>query len=40
MKAVLYLGHDDPIVRHLESEKCYNKLKEKYYWKRMKKDIE
>src|ERR1044072_8380588 len=40
LEAVLYLGHDDPIAGHLGSEKCYNKLKEKYYWKNMKEDIE
>src|ERR1044071_5327925 len=40
LEVVLYLGYNDPIAGHLRSEKCYNKLKEKYYWKQMKEDIE
>ena len=31
LEALLYLRHDDPTAGHLGVEKCYEKLKKRYY---------
>ena len=40
MEPVLYLVHDEPTAGHSGIEKCYDKLKKRFYWKGMKKDVE
>src|SRR5687768_3863810 len=40
LEPILYLFHDDPIGGHYASEAMYWKIKERYYWKGMKYDLE
>ena len=39
LEAVLYLVHDEPLAGHVGIERCYDKMKERYYWKGMLNDI-
>ena len=38
--SVLYMLHDHPIGGHFGMDGTYNKIKERFYWKGMKKDVE
>src|SRR6185295_10708931 len=40
IEAILYMTHDHPTGGHFGVTSTYNKIKEKYYWKGMKNDIE
>src|SRR6266511_1044949 len=40
LEPLLYLFHDDPIGGYYASEAMYWKIKERYYWKGMKYDLE
>ena len=40
IEAILYMTHDHPTGAHFGLVATYNKIKEKYYWKGMKQDIE
>jgi hypothetical protein len=37
---LMWIMHDHPISAHFASKTMYEKIKERYYWKGMKKDIE
>jgi Integrase zinc binding domain len=39
-EGVLLLMHDHPTAAHFGIESTYNRIKEKYWWKGMRKDIE
>src|SRR5215471_3598566 len=39
-EAVLQIMHDHPLSAHLAIKTTYEKIKERYYWPNMKKDIE
>src|SRR5687767_6266226 len=39
LEAVMYLVHDNPLSGHLGIEKCYEKIKERFYWKGMMEDV-
>src|SRR6266542_6869223 len=39
MKPILSLAYDHPLFRHFGIESTLTKLKEKYYWPKMKNDI-
>jgi His(2)-Cys(2) zinc finger. len=40
MEGVMYLMHDHPLSAHFGIGATYEKMKERYYWKGMRKDIE
>ena len=40
IESVLYMTHDHPTGGHLGRDAVYNKIKERFYWKGMKEDIE
>src|SRR6266511_43968 len=40
MEPLLYIFNDDPTAGHYASEAMYWKIKERYYWKGMKYDLE
>ncbi len=39
LKPILYMMHDDLTVGYFATEIIYNKIKEKYYWPKIYKDI-
>src|ERR1051325_273134 len=39
IESILFMTHDHPTGGHLGVEAVYNKIKERFYWKRMKQDI-
>ena len=36
----MYMLHDHPISAHFSVTKTYEKIRERYYWPRMKQDVE
>src|SRR5918992_1072205 len=40
IESILYMVHDHPTGGHLGIDAMYNKIKERFYWKGIKKDIE
>ena len=40
LEPILYMIHDDPTGAHFSVRAMYEKLKERYYWPKMKEDIE
>lgn len=40
IKKILFENHDIPIAGHLGSTRMYNRIKQSYYWKGMRSDIE
>src|SRR6266542_3498026 len=40
MEGVLYMMHDHPISAHFGIRTTYEKIKERYYWKGIKEDVE
>lgn len=40
IKKIMHDNHDIPIAGHLGSTRMYNRIKENYYWKNMRSDIE
>ncbi|XP_062526266.1 uncharacterized protein LOC134199436 [Bombyx mori] len=40
IKKILFDNHDIPIAGHLGSNRMFNRIKESYYWKGMRSDIE
>lgn len=36
----MYIGHDHELAGHFGIEAIYDRIKEKYWWKEMRKDIE
>ena len=39
LEAVMYLVHNDSLSGHLGINKCYDKLRERFYWKGMLQDV-
>src|ERR1700733_10221310 len=39
-EGVMLLMHDHPMAAHFGIESTYNRIKEKYWWKGMRKDVE
>ncbi len=37
--SIIYLFHNDPIRGHLSADKMLGKLRSRYYWSEMTKDI-
>jgi len=40
MEGVMYMMHDHPMSAHFGIEATYQRTKERYYWKNMRKDVE
>src|SRR5215470_12873108 len=40
LEGIMYMMHDHPTSAHFGINATYEKTKERYYWKNMKKDIE
>jgi hypothetical protein len=40
IEGIMYMFHDHPISAHFATQATYDKIKERYYWKGMLKDIE
>jgi uncharacterized protein YihD (DUF1040 family) len=40
LEGVLFMIHDHPTAAHFGIEATYNRIKDRYYWKNMRKDIE
>jgi len=40
LEGVMYMMHDHPTAAHFGINATYKKIKERYYWKNMKRDVE
>ncbi|RGB22897.1 hypothetical protein C1646_775345 [Rhizophagus diaphanus] len=39
-EGIIYLAHDHEMSEHFEIDTTYDRIKDKYYWKRMRNDVE